>query len=197
MNESLKIAPKFDHVMVDLETLGALAGCAVLSIGAVAFDHITGILGPEFYQVINEDTCTVAGLEVDQDTQAWWRRQSEAAQVVWHQANDLNQSEALSKVLKDFNIYLSKFGDNVKVWGNGSDFDNAILYAAYAAVNVPVGWKFRNSRCFRTLKNLINVPAPDRVGIYHNALDDAKTQAIHANALLGALNGVTHRGYGK
>jgi len=62
----------------------------------------------------------------------------------------------------------------------GSDFDNAILYAAYAASGLEQAWEYWNSRCFRTLKALVPHVKMEKGGVAHNALDDAKNQALHA-----------------
>jgi exodeoxyribonuclease VIII len=172
-------------VMVDLETLGSGPGAAILSIGAQAFDREFG-LGRSFYTVINRDSCVVAGLGFDAETIAWWARQSEDAAAVLSEATS-DLAPPLALALDNFNHFLAGFGPDVRVWGNGSDFDNAILAVAFRRVGRAPGWKFFNSRCYRTLKNLRpDVPLQLREGTFHNALDDARTQAIHAIALLKA-----------
>ena len=163
----------YENIMVDLETLGKRAGCSILSIGAVKFD-LDG-LGEGFYVTVNRLSCKEAGLFEDPDTISWWDRQSDEAKVILKQVEEpaaLHLQEALDK----FAAFISK----EKIWGNGSDFDNAILYACYAAVDKEVPWKFWDSRCYRTLKGLFPDVKLARVGTYHNALDDAKSQALHA-----------------
>lgn len=175
------------HVMVDLETLGRRAGCSVLSIGAVAFDAETG-LGEEFYTVVSMKSCEKAGLHTDPDTLNWWEKQSEQAREVLKLAKG-KDGKGLAIALGDFNDFLRQFS-GVRVWGNGSDFDNAILVNCYAAVGMSQGWEFWNSRCFRTLKALgkeKKVTEVKRHGVYHNALDDAKTQALHAVEIMRKL----------
>lgn len=177
-------------VMVDLETLGRRAGCSILSIGAVAFDAETGKLGPELYTVIKVASCEAVGLHTDPDTVAWWEKQNPEAQKVLKQARAARGNKALDKALIGFNEYLAQFGPKaVRVWGNGSDFDNAILINCYAATNLTAGWEFWNSRCFRTLKGMAPHIKTERQGTYHNALDDAKTQALHAIKVLQHLKG--------
>jgi exodeoxyribonuclease VIII len=83
--------------------------------------------------------------------------------------------------LKLFADWLPK---NVLVWGNGASFDNAILAQCYRAVGMDFPWKFWNDRCYRTLKNLVLDVPFERTGTHHNALDDARSQAIHASAIL-------------
>jgi hypothetical protein len=174
-------------VMVDLETLGDGPGCVILSIGAVAFDPLSGVIGGGFYSVVDTASCVVAGLRYDQGTLDWWAKQSAEARAVIADAAS-GSAPPLAHALDNFSFYLTRFGGVAKarVWGNGADFDNAILAYAAKAVQRPKVWEHWNSRCYRTLKNLNrDVPMPERVGVFHNALDDAKTQAMHAVAILG------------
>ncbi|WP_428719112.1 3'-5' exonuclease [Undibacterium curvum] len=172
-----------DRIMVDLETLGKRAGCAILSIGAVAFSSETNTTGETFYCVVNASSCSLYGLHSDIETIVWWNEQSDDARQVIRHANDYKTSVSIKYALKQFNEYVSKF-DNPEIWGNGSDFDNAILIAAMAACGIEPAWKFWNNRCFRTLKNMYPDIKIDRHGAHHNALDDAITQAQHALAIL-------------
>lgn len=170
---------KFDNVMIDLETLGTKPGCVVMSIGAVYFDPITGELGPEFYVVINSEDSLDRGLKAETQTMAWWSRQNEES------ANIIDESYfskiTLPEALNQFSRFLREYDwQKTKVWGNGSDFDNAILSACYSVVGQIPPWEFWNNRCYRTMKNLVPyIKIQQRSGIYHNALDDARTQAIH------------------
>lgn len=173
-------------VMVDLETLGRRAGCVVLSLGAVAFDKDG--LKSEFEMVFNKTNSQLLGLHVDSETEAWWLRQSEAARAVLRQADSATASHPVAHVLTSFNIWLSQWGKSkVFMWGNGSDFDNTILTEVYRVAGIETGWGTYNNRCHRTLKNLAKHVVQERKGVHHNALDDAKTQAEHAIAIMTAL----------
>jgi hypothetical protein len=176
-------------VMVDLETLGRGPGCVVLSIGAVAFGP-EGV-GPDLlYVVVNKASCLAHGLAVDADTEAWWSKQSENARQVLAQA-DAKTSDSLPAALMRFTGFLAQYDiDKVRVWGNGADFDNAILQSCYKAVGRDVPWQFWNNRCFRTLKSLRPEIKSVRAGTHHNALDDAVAQAEHAVRLLRFINAV-------
>lgn len=172
-------------VMIDLETLGRRAGCSILSIGAVAFD--SSGLGEEFYCVVNRHSCHVAGLHEDPQTIDWWAQQSSEAKLVLEAAK---AGIALPDALGMLTEYLTQFNlKQVRVWGNGADFDNAILANCYAAIWQDVPWAFWNNRCYRTLKGLRPGLKMQRQGTYHNALDDAKSQATHAIQLLEACHG--------
>jgi len=169
------------HVMLDLETMGTRAGCAILSIGAVVFEPRNGSLRDEFYQSVFLEGQDKLGLHTSDSTLKWWNAQSEEARKVLTCPDRMELGSALDKFQEWLPI-------NAYVWGNGADFDNPILAAAYAAFNMPQPWKPYNGRCYRTIKNL----APDlklaRSGTHHNALDDAKSQAEHIMAVAMRCN---------
>lgn len=172
------------NVMVDLETLGTVPGCAILSIGAVFFGP-TG-LGEEFHVIVDRASCKAAGLTEDDATIAWWGRQTGEAQKTLRDATDGTGAEALPNALMLFNGFLRHYGGGAHVWGNGADFDNPILVCACRAAHVSQGWGPWNGRCYRTLKGLVPGVPLQRKGTHHHALDDAKTQAEHAIALMRA-----------
>lgn len=172
------------HIMVDLETLGVTPGAIILSIGAVYFSPTMG-LGREFQRVISRESSEQAGLLAEVETVEWWKRQSPAARRVLELAEG-KDAFTLQTALQDLRDFIDLDGvAEARVWGNGASFDNALLTYAYKAIAVPVPWKFWNNRCFRTLKSCApNVAAPQRIGTLHNALDDAKNQALHAVAIM-------------
>ena len=160
-----------DNVMLDLETTGVSAGCAILSIGACTLD-----LNNEFYQKISLASCYDRGLKDLPSTLDWWNKQDPAVRT-----EAFSGVVALSDVLLSFAMWLESLGEKkAKVWGNGADFDLPILGAAYEACGMEKPWKPYNGRCFRTIKNLYPDVIPNAFrGIKHNALEDAKNQAIH------------------
>lgn len=175
------------HIMLDLETLGRKAGCPVLSIGAVVMSP-RGIVD-QFYVNLDPAAQVTAGLVIDRDTQEWWTKQSADARA----ALEVDRREPLM-ALRLFSswVYSHAARGKVRMWGNGSDFDNTVLAAVYEACAETLPWKFYNNRCHRTLKNLFrDVPKPDFVGTRHNAVDDAKMQALHAIAILNAKDAWT------
>jgi 3' exoribonuclease, RNase T-like len=178
--------PVNTHIMLDLETLGTKPGCQVLSVGAVEF----GPSGPgkTFYAVFEVETQRAAGLVADASTVAWWEKQSPEARAV---LTDEKNKTATIEGLKDLTAWLRLLAPRkqLRLWGNGADFDNPILAATFAAFETSLPWEWYNNRCYRTLKNLRkDITLGDRQGTYHNALDDAKTQAEHAVRILNSLN---------
>lgn len=180
-------APKTQDCMVDLETLGRVPGCALLSIGAVMFNPATQELGDEFYVVVTRDDPLFEklGLHVDPETLKWWEGQSTGARAVFADAANKRKSKGIGRALEMFNDFIAPVGKrSVRIWGNGADFDNAILATAMRLTQREPGWEFWNGRCFRTLKNLHkDVKAPEMPTVAHNALADAKAQAVHALAI--------------
>lgn len=160
------------YVVIDLETLGTRPGDIILSIGAVEVDLKAGTLGREFYKVIHAGNAAQHGLQIEAGTVLWWLVQSEQArkQVAYG-------GLPLVEVLDAFSEWAPK---DMKPFGNGASFDLGILTAAYRAIGKQPPWKFWNERCYRTVKAMHpNVVEDERVGVYHNALDDAKHQARH------------------
>lgn len=173
------------NVMIDIETLGTESNSVIFSLGAAKFNSKGA--NDTFYRVIDIETCTKYGLVINGSTVQWWMGQSEEARKVFKEKGD-----SLFNVLSDFSKFIdvSAEGKNkIKVWGNGSDFDNVILANAYSAVNLPLPWKFWNNRCYRTMKNIFSGVPFNRAGTHHNALDDAVSQAEHLVEIMGHVKG--------
>lgn len=162
----------YNHVMLDLETLGTRPGDIILSIGAVWFTP-DGEEKSTFYCTINKDSSREAGLRAQKSTLEWWSKQAPEAQ-----AAAFKGELSLESALKQFTMWLP-LGENTLIYGNGANFDNALLAAAYRAKSMEQPWKFWNDRCYRTISSMFMTQRSktERVGTYHNALDDAKTQA--------------------
>lgn len=172
-------------VMIDLETLGTKPGCVVISIGAVFFDYKTMELGAYMHAIINKQSSMELGLFTQQDTIEWWDRQSIEAREVLTIADGMGIT--VDEALNEFAKFLGHDARHVNVWGNGSDFDNVILAEVYDKAKVSVPWRFYNNCCYRTLKKLAPDIKMSRVGVHHNALDDARSQALHAMLILRSI----------
>ena len=162
--------------MIDLETMGQGANAAIIAIGAVEFDPRGGTLGREFYTVVDLKSSVAAGGVIDTSTVLWWMRQSDAARREFERPG-----QKIDAALPAFTRFIQD--KHVRIWGNGASFDNVILNSAYRRFGIDAPWKFWNDRCYRTIKNLFpNVPMPTNKTA-HNALEDAKTQALHLIAI--------------
>lgn len=159
--------------MLDLETFGTAPGSVIRSVGAVLFDPNSDRTGAEFYLNIEHDSCLKRGLTVDAATEAWWRRQSRAAQDAL-----LVDPKPLPEVVDEFAAWFRKSG-GVFLWSQGANFDEVLWGYAIRSVGYKPPWKFSDARDTRTAYDLagLNTYSIQRKGTYHNALDDAKHQA--------------------
>ena len=169
----------FQNVMLDLETMGTRPGSVIVSVGAIEFDPQSARLGRTFYQTCSIKSAVDVGLAMDPETVAWWLDQNDNAR-----AELVKAKGDLKSVLTAFTHWLYHGGPDVRLWGNGADFDNALLAEAYRRVNNPIPWKFWNNRCYRTMKSLFPNVKLVREGTHHNALDDAIHQAKHLQLIM-------------
>lgn len=167
------------HVMLDLETWGVKPGSAIRSVGAVVFDPKTGKLGAEFYANILDASCEDVGLAKDASTVKWWAQQSAEARGALEK-----DPQTLCDALTAFSRWWGAVGGE-QIWGHGASFDPVLLEAAYdAAMIADAPWKFWNIRCCRTVLALAPEDTPPPAGyVKHNALDDAKAQALRVAAV--------------
>lgn len=176
------------HVMINLETLGTTPGSVVLSIGAVVFDPFTGKFGGSFRMNIDRISSEAAGLTVDPATVAWWAKQDQAAKDAL-----LVNPRPVDEVLSVFSNWWEQTGASY-FWAHAPNFDETLLTAVYRAVGRKPPWKFWDVRCTRTAYSLAGDIGPNRaVGQHHNALDDAKAQALavhEAYKILGLAEAV-------
>lgn len=169
------------HVSIDLETLSTSPAAVILSIGAVAFCEDTGRTA-SFATVVSVDSQD--DRQIDASTLRWWEQQSAEARIVLDLAKEAD-APPLRHALDLFTDWIGSFGatHDVHVWGNGSDFDVAILAHAYKSFSPFVPWHFKKARDMRTLYDVTSRFGLDirsytpRVGTHHNALDDAQYQA--------------------
>lgn len=176
---------KDDNLMLDLETLDTKPGAVLLSIGAVVFNQAEG-LKDELHVVLSRPQMESFGFTTSADTLAWWSQQSAEARKTLDAASS-EEAVEVREGLWAFKELFSSARKKMPVWGNGADFDNVLLAAVYERLGLPLPWGKYNNRCFRTLKNLRRDITVLRDGVHHNALDDAKHQALHALAIAKEL----------
>jgi len=163
-------------LMVDLETLGTRPGSVILSLAAVPFN--TAYALEPFYVKISSRSCLEEGLTTDARTIAWWEKQSKEA---YDEA--FSGTVGIIDALNDFSEYCAALPAAPMVWGNGADFDNVLLAEVYNKCGIRQPWKYTDSRCYRTLKNLFPQVPYIQPKVKHNALQDASAQAQHAERI--------------
>jgi exodeoxyribonuclease VIII len=122
--------PIYTDLSIDLETLDNSPRSLILSIGAVPFNRDTGDLGigmERHVSILSQPARTLSF-----GTIKWWLSQSVEAKKALFKGRV--QAIPLGYALQNiFDIYVDGLADlnKVRVWGNGSAFDNAILSDAY------------------------------------------------------------------
>jgi hypothetical protein len=171
-------------VSIDLETLSHKYNAPILSIGAVAFNRDTGKTGPTFYQEIDIDSAIRVGT-VTGGTVAWWITQNRDAKRIFDD-NEIARAKKmhLASALLNFTTFVRSLG-TPRPWGNGATFDITIIEHSIdrGSVGLEPPWAYWNIRDVRTVVDAAESLAGwkkdsvKRVGVHHNALDDATYQA--------------------
>lgn len=175
------------HVMIDLETLSTRTDAAIVQIGAVLFEPVSGGKvrndRPFNRHVLVQDG---AG-SIDNGTLAWWLQQPNARDMGKAlEADAVPLAQALQDLvewpMKAMELEWSAIGG---VWAKPADFDLAILKTAFARFGTTPPWDRRATRCARTLFEVSGgEPSIDWTGLrHHDAFDDALGQAMQVQAL--------------
>jgi hypothetical protein len=185
-SENVTGSYKFDHVMLDIETTDNIHTANIISIGAVRFDKSCPDLQQEFYAGLDLQDGASYGLTTGADTMAWWDKKSPEAREVFNTPGRLDLRTALTS----FNAFVGQV-PNTKVWGNGVTFDNTIVRNAFKAVQIEPCWNYQNDMCFRTMLRNFFIKRIN-FGVAHNALDDAKSQALTLIRVWELIKNGTH-----
>jgi exodeoxyribonuclease VIII len=172
--------------MLDLETLASSPRAAICAIGAVRFDLNELKLGEEFYRVIDLVSLKKFGFEFDPETFYWWMEQGQEARKIFDKTTE---KVGIKKALAEFTYFVKASDDSVPlIWGNGASFDNVILSHAYEICGNPRPWSHKQDVCYRTIRKMFPHTAVEE-GVAHNALQDAKNQALTMIQIFSAFKG--------
>lgn len=153
------------HAMIDFETYSLESNAALISCGIVLFDS-TGIKDTFYCNIIPHPE-----QHVSESTLAWWETQNAKAKESLL-TNRLPFEQAISQILK--------FLEPAKaLWAKGSLNDIVWLESACSLAGKQLNMPYHKKYCMRTIEHLISEPenyvSPS---IEHNALEDAKAQAL-------------------
>jgi exodeoxyribonuclease VIII len=170
-------------IMVDIETMGTTPDCAIVSIGACAFDHEVvnsfDEISDRFYTTVSIQSNEEAGRRIQASTVEWWLKQKPEAQKALFE----EPVRSLRAALIEFRMWAQSMKPAATfIWANDPDFDVVILKSAFENVGQMWPFQYYNNRSVRTIKHLAwpNDDAPDfRSGtVHHKADDDAVVQAV-------------------
>lgn len=164
-------------VMIDIETLSTNSNGVIVSISAVQFDLDNGVSIDSFELGLDIQQQMDKGAVIDGDTVMWWMGQSDEAQK---QLLRLKRGD-VSVVLVEFNKWLCKLGvepKNIRLWGNGSVFDNVMVRNLYKRHGVRFALPYWCDHDVRTLVSLKGIIVSDFkfTGIKHHGIDDCLHQ---------------------
>lgn len=149
-------------VTVDIESTDTAVTSKVLTIGAVAGNILTGDVLGEFYQRI--DLNSQPERTSSQSTLDFWQDMLTQFPLAHKECFDPTlERVSLETALTGFNDFVTSMGkfapahiqddkrrDNIHVYGNGPEFDNAILTHAMDAMGMRTAWKYGANQSLRT-----------------------------------------------
>lgn len=186
------------HIMVDIETLSTAVNAAVLSIGAVEFDPMSGKIEREFYREL--DLSAQKNRHIDASTVQWWVKQClvNTDNIAFLTKPDSHKN-ILTFVLFELGSFITGNEDNyveraegyekIALWACDPDFDIAILSDLYKEHNLPIPWKFSEHKSVRTVRMLTQIAGME-IPVHeadHNALNDCIRQAKEVSYFIANL----------
>lgn len=186
------------HIMVDIETLSTAVNAAVLSIGAVEFDPMTGKIEREFYYEL--DLSEQTNRHVDINTMQWWIKQCMVnTDNIEFLLKNNRKKDAVAYVLHELGAFVNGGAEyamtrvegyeKIALWACDPDFDIAILADLYKEHNLPVPWKFSEPKSVRTVRMLTQLAGMEvpHQEADHNALNDCIRQAKEVSYFIANL----------
>lgn len=173
-----------NSVMIDIETLATSPDSVVVSIAAVEFNpfEVTTNLDKlaSFQLLVDIDDQVINyNRVINDDTVAWWSKQSQAVQdVLFAEEGRVTLTDALTQ--------LTKFcWHKDRIFAQGPQFDMTILEHCYNQTKQVKAWQYWAVRDARTLMDLVVVEQPI---VTHDSIEDCKRQITGVQKVLKALN---------
>lgn len=186
------MSDQMTDVMIDLETLGVNQSAAIVSIGAVKFNVLTGEIGDAYYRCISLDDALLYG-DINAVTLKWWMTQTQEAQ-----SQAFNGNSKIEETLSEFREWStdSQTPCPKKFWGNGPTFDISKLEYHYDLLDMAYPWEYNKVRDVRTIVELASEIGMQRPtfkpedGEAHVAVEDAIFQAKYVSSMYRKLIGI-------
>lgn len=186
------------HIMVDIETLSTAVNAAVLSIGAVEFDPMSGKIEREFYHEL--DLSEQANRHIDVNTMQWWIKQClvNTDNIAFLTKANARKEHVMfslvrlgSFIVGNDNNYAERAEgyDKIALWACDPDFDIAILADLYKEHNLSTPWKYSEPKSVRTVRMLTQIACMEipHQEADHNALDECIRQAKEVSYFIANL----------
>ncbi|GGA23257.1 3'-5' exonuclease [Dyella nitratireducens] len=174
-------------IIIDTETLANSANAAILSVGAIAFSHESGIDPIKFYSKI--DLREQDGRMIDPNVVTCWMRR---AQEDDHAIDVFDgEREPVRVVLEQLSTYIgAHLAVDGEVWGDG--LDCMTIRTLYEEFGIATPWRNAQQRCVRTLRSLV-MQLDIEINVSHDVsscqeLDDAEWNARFILAAVKSLH---------
>ena len=188
------------NIMVDIETFGTTEDSVILQIGAIPFGENLEYDTQFFVDISVSEQIRTYKRIVDSETLCWWLDAvSPQARVSVLERNQHETNvESLYNTLELFNEFVGLlFDDNNTenfIWANPPSFDLAIIKHAMRQCGITPAWKHYQERDVRTLHHINKMLGfgitKKSIGVKHNAIDDAKTQAVYVTDITNTLKSI-------
>lgn len=183
------------HFMVDIETLSTAVNAAVLSIGAVEFDPLSGKILREFYHEL--DLSEQENRHIGANTVQWWFKQCQEnpANFELMTKSDPRKEPVMFSLVRlgafisgrDTNYAERAEGyEKLSIYACDPDFDMAILNDLYKDNGLPSPWRYSELRSVRELIKIAGMEVPHQEAD-HNALNDCIRQAKEVSYFIANL----------
>jgi len=176
-------------IMLDIETLATGPDSVVITLGAIRFDPFAddrnsvdgdNILMDTFYRRIDPESYTWPEAVVDDNTLAWWAKQSPEVQFEAFTDEDRHD---IRDVMTDFYRWCKVY-DNM--WANGPAFDIVILEQTCKRLGRGFPWKYWQVKDARTVYGMANHERPNPR--LHHAAWDCWSQIVALQSCFRNLN---------
>lgn len=172
--------------MIDIETIGTVAGCVILSVGYLEFNpkgnddffSLVGTKRSHIYQLDREEQVAL-GYQEDPDTLDWWSKQSEEARA---RAFDTPANSTLKEALVKLQALLAEVDD---VYSYGYMDVSMLNYMSRKETGKDLFF-YRKFNDLRTVTKLMEFKWDERpVGmVAHDPLHDCVFQALAVQKLM-------------
>nr|DAX97105.1 MAG TPA: exonuclease [Caudoviricetes sp.] len=176
----------YQHIVIDLETLGAYdQDTVILSFAAVPFrfednDSFDSLLKRGFYRKINAIEQLKNGRTKEENTVEWWKQQCHEAQAnaFLPAAGDM----PLGQVMREFRDWLKTTDYDMKhswVWSRGIAFDMPKLESAFHYAGIDNAVNFWMARDIRTYIDLLTGSERGQYIMEHEPKEFIKHHCLH------------------
>lgn len=187
--------------VLDIETLSTDRAAVITNIGLVIGNVLSGEILERFYVRVDPDQ---PDRVKDESTIEFWEKMKDKKPEAYEEAMSPDDRFSLEVALRQLNDFitkseLGKFGAKERyLFGNGPEFDNAIIDHAMGQYGIRPSWYFRANQSIRTghwIEQLItrrhSASAWTYDNLEHHALKDAEREFFGLHLEVSALKDYT------